>query len=110
MESARLKDNWSCDLLNVNNLISFDRSGRTYKIMNKLSPESLRDKLELRSMHSRFVTRNCHFFRFHDMLTRALDIRLKKYGMISLLIYEKPQLWVALKRQLKSQLLVDERR
>ena len=28
--------------------------------MNKLSPESLWDKFELRSMHSSYVTRNCH--------------------------------------------------
>ena len=58
IENARLKDNWSCDWLNVNNLISFDQSVMTYKIMNKLSPESLWDKFELRSMHSN--SRNCH--------------------------------------------------
>ena len=53
IESAKLKDNWSCDWLNVNNLISFDRLVMTYQIMNKLGPESLRDKFELRSTHSR---------------------------------------------------------
>ena len=37
IESARVKDNWSCDWLNVSNLISFDRLVIMYKIMNKLS-------------------------------------------------------------------------
>ena len=32
----------------------------TYKILNKLSPESLWDKFELRSVHSKYETRNCH--------------------------------------------------
>ena len=41
IETARVKDNWSCDWLNVSNLISFDRLVMTYKITNKLSPESL---------------------------------------------------------------------
>ena len=41
IETARVKDNWSCDWLNVSNLISFDRLVMTYKIINKLSPESL---------------------------------------------------------------------
>ena len=52
IESALAKDNWSCDWLNVNNIISFDLLVMTYKILNKLSPESLWDKFELRSVHS----------------------------------------------------------
>ena len=60
METARVKDNWSCDWLNVSNLISFDRLVMTYSIIHKLSPESLWDKFELRSVHSKYETRNCH--------------------------------------------------
>ena len=41
IETARVKDNWPCNWPNVSNLISFDRLVMTYKIMNKLSPESL---------------------------------------------------------------------
>ena len=41
IETARVKDNWFCDWLKVSNLISFDRIVMTYKIINKLSPESL---------------------------------------------------------------------
>ena len=59
IETARVKDNWSCDWLNVSNLISFDRLVKTYKVINKLSPESLWDKYELRSVHSKYEPRNC---------------------------------------------------
>ena len=34
IETARVKDNRSCDWLNVSNLISFDRLVMTYKIIN----------------------------------------------------------------------------
>ena len=57
---ARIKDNGYCDWLNVSNLISFDRLVMTYKIINKLSPEIFWDKFELRSVHSKYETRNCH--------------------------------------------------
>ena len=60
IESARVKDNWSCDRLNVSSLISFDQLVTTYKIVNKLCPESLWDKFELRSVHSKCETRNCY--------------------------------------------------
>ena len=60
VESARVKDNWSCDWLNVSNIISFDRLVTMYNILNKLSPESLWDTFELRSVHSKYETRNCH--------------------------------------------------
>ena len=58
IENARIKDNWSCDWLNVNNVISFDRLVMTYKIKNRLRPESLWDKFELRSVRSKYATRN----------------------------------------------------
>ena len=60
IESARVKDDRSCDWMNVSNLISFDRLVMTYKILNKLSPESLWDKFEPSSVHSKYETRNCH--------------------------------------------------
>lgn len=59
IESARFKDNWSCDWLSVENIIRFDRSVMTYKIMNKLSPESLWDKFQQRSSQSNYATRYC---------------------------------------------------
>ena len=59
VENARYKDNWSCDWLNFKNIIRFDRSVMTYKIRNKLSPESLWDKFRQRSLQSNYATRNC---------------------------------------------------
>ena len=59
VENARYKDNWSCDWLSVENIIRFDRSVMTYKIRNKLSPESLWDKFQQRSSQSSYATRNC---------------------------------------------------
>ena len=55
--------------LNVSNLISFDRLVMTYKIINKLSPESLWDKFELRSVHTKYETRNCHDLQFPKLNT-----------------------------------------
>ena len=49
IENARLKENWSCDWLSVENVIRFDRSVIAYKIINKLSPENLWGKFQQRS-------------------------------------------------------------
>ena len=46
IENARIKDEWSSNWLSVENLIRFDRSVMAYKILNKLSPESLWDKYQ----------------------------------------------------------------
>ena len=102
IESARVKDNWSCDWLSVSNLISFDRLVMTYKIINKLSPESLWDKIELRSVHSKYETWNCYDLQIPRLNTKRAKMtsntRLLNYGMICLLIYEIPQLSNASKR------------
>ena len=75
IETARVKDNWSCDWLNVSNLIPFDRLAMTYNIINKLSLESLWDKFELRSVHSKYETRNCH-----DLQIPRLSMERAKNG------------------------------
>ena len=59
IENARLKDNWSCDWLSIENIIRFDRSVMAYKIINKLSPENLWDKFQQRSSQSNYATRHC---------------------------------------------------
>ena len=59
IENARIKDEWSSNWLSVENLIRFDRSVMAYKILNKLSPESLWDKYQYRSAYSNYETRNC---------------------------------------------------
>ena len=59
IESARYKDNWTCNWLSVENLIRYDRSVMTYKITNNLSPENLWDKFQKRSSLSNYETRFC---------------------------------------------------
>ena len=59
IENARIKDEWSQNWLNIGNLIRFDRSVMAYKILNKLSPESLWEKFQYRSEFSKYKTRNC---------------------------------------------------
>ena len=56
---ARLKDSWSHNWLTVEQLIQFDRSVMTYKIVNRQCPESLWDKYHQRTQHSSYGTRNC---------------------------------------------------
>ena len=53
----------------------------TYKILNKLSPESLWDKFELRSVHSKYETRNCH-----DLQIPRLNMEHAKNGFKHLAI------------------------
>ena len=114
IESARLKDNWLCDWLNVNNLISFDWSIITYKIMNKLSPESLWGKFEPRSMHSSYVTRKCHDLQIPRLNTEHAKMgfkysALKIWNDTPVDIREASTLG-GFKNQLKAHLLADQKR
>ena len=59
ISNARIKDGWSTSWLNVENLFRYDRNVMTYKIMNRLCPESLWDKFQPRSFHSTYNTRYC---------------------------------------------------
>ena len=56
---AKQKDNWSHNWLTVEQLIKFDRSVMTYKIINRHCPESLWEKYQRRTQHSNYRTRNC---------------------------------------------------
>ena len=69
IERARIKDDWSYNWLNVEQLIKFDRSTMTYKIMNRMCPESLWDKFPQISLHSNYNTRNCK------------DIQIPRYNL-----------------------------
>ena len=48
----------------------------TYKLLNKLSPESLWGKFELRSVDSKYETRNCH-----DLQIPRLNMEHAKNGV-----------------------------
>ena len=60
IENTRIKDKWSYHWLSVENFIRFDHSVMAYKILNKLSPESLWNKYQYRSAYSNYETRNCN--------------------------------------------------
>ena len=53
------KDEWSSNWLSVENLTRFDRSAMEYKILNKLSPDSLWNKYQCRFAYSNYITMNC---------------------------------------------------
>ena len=57
-DSSRLKSLWERRSLNVNQVMNFDRSLMTYKIMNNLCPEILQNKFQERSSISKYNTRN----------------------------------------------------
>ena len=59
ISNAKIKDNWSSSWLNVENLFRYDGSVMTYKIVNRLCPESLWNKYHPRSSHSTYNTRHC---------------------------------------------------
>ena len=94
-------------------VISFDRLVMTYKIINKLSPESLWDKFESRSVHSKYETRNCH-----DLQIPRLNTERAKNGFK----YSALKLWndmpvdireastlKCFKKKLKAHLLADQK-
>ena len=49
--------------------------------MNKLSPESLWDKFELRSVHSKYETRNCHDLQIPRLNTEHAKNGFKQSAM-----------------------------
>ena len=58
IDSSRLKSLWERRSLNVNQVMNFDRSLMTYKIVNNLCPYILQNKFQERSSISKYNTRN----------------------------------------------------
>ena len=58
IESSKIKDDYNKNILNVNQLMTFDRAVMTFKIVNQLYPESLQNKFIERSALSKYNTRN----------------------------------------------------
>ena len=59
IHTSGIKDNWTPKILSVEQLITFDLTVIVYKIINKLCPENLWSKFNLRSLYSRYNTRFC---------------------------------------------------
>ena len=66
------KEEWSDSWLSVENLFPFDRSVMTYKILNKISPNSLWEKFYLRSAYSTYETRSCKNLQIPKLKTELM--------------------------------------
>ena len=58
IESSEIKDAYNENILNVNQLITFNLAVMICKIVNQLCPEGLRNKSIARSALSKYDTRN----------------------------------------------------
>ena len=59
IHTSRINDNWTPKFPSVQQLLTFDHAVMVYKIFNKLCPENLWNKFNLRSHHSRYNTQYC---------------------------------------------------
>ena len=58
IESSKVKDAWNKNLMNISQLMTFDRAVMTYDIVNQLCPAGLQNKFIERSVISKYKTRN----------------------------------------------------
>ena len=85
----------------------------TYKIINKLSPESPWDKFELRSVHSKYETRNRHDLQI-QRLNKERARNGFKYSALKLsndmpFDIRKASTLKCFKKKLKAHLLADQK-
>ena len=69
IETSRIKDKWSNNLLSAEQLVIFDRAVVVCKIINRLCPANLWDKFKRRSKYSSYSTRFCR------------DLQIPKYNL-----------------------------
>ena len=84
IESSKVKDAWNKDLMNINQLMTFDRAVMTYKIVNQLCPAGLQNKFIERSVISKYNTRNRR-----DLHVQKLTLEYTKRGFL----YTVPIAW-----------------
>ena len=78
--NARINDSWSASWLNVKNHFRYDRNLMTYKVMNRLCPESLWDKINYnRDLFTQLTIRDT--FKISRSLNTGLNL-LKKSSHI----------------------------
>ena len=73
IESSKIKDAYNKSILNVNQLLTFDRAVMTLKIVNQLCPEGLQNKCIERSALSKYNTRN-----MKDIHVQKLELEHRK--------------------------------
>ena len=105
INTARIKDDWSKNFLQVKQLSTFDRSVMTYKIMNWLCPENLWNKFQQRSHYSNYNTGLCDNLQIPKSDLEHCKKRfsykaLKAWNKIPVNIRELPTLY-QYKKQLK---------
>ena len=109
IESSKIKDDYNKNILNVNQLMTFNRAVMTFKIVNQLCPESLQNKFIEMSALSKYNTRN-----MKDLHVQKLKLEHTKKSFL----YTGPKAWnsipqlirdtesvVRFKKDLKSHLL-----
>ena len=84
IESSKIKDAYNKNILNVNQLMTFDRAVMTFKIVNQLCPEGLHNKFIGRSALSRYNTRN-----IKDLHVQKLKLEHTKKRFL----YTGPKAW-----------------
>ena len=110
IDAARIKDDWSKNFLQVKQLITFDQSVMTYKIMNRLCPENLWNKFQRRSHYSKYNTtfsENLQIPKYNLECSkkRFSHTALKALNEIPINIRELPTLYQCKKKQLKTHLM-----
>jgi len=110
IHTSRIKDNWKPKVLSVKQFITYDRAVMVYKIYNKLCPENLWNKFNLRSHHSRYNTRFCRNIQIPKYnlkhATKGISYSgIKAWNEIPLSIRELPTLF-HFKKQLKMYLMI----
>ena len=84
IESSKIKDDYNKNILNVNQLMTFDRAVMTFTIVNQLFPESLQNKFIERSALSKYNTRN-----MKDLHVQKLKLEHTKKSFF----YTGPKAW-----------------
>ena len=84
IESSKIKDAYNKKILNVNQLITFDRAVMTFKSVNQLCPEGLQNKFIERSALSKYNTRN-----MKDLHVQKLKLEYTKKSVS----YTGPKAW-----------------
>ena len=92
IESSKVKDAWNKNLMNTSQLITFDRTVITYKIVNQLCPEGLQSKFIERSVISKYNTRIRR-----DLHMQKLKLEYTKRGFL----YTGPIAWNNIPQSIK---------
>ena len=103
------KNDWSHNFLRTEQLVMFDRAVMAYKILNRLCPENLWNKLQRRSEYSSYNARFCRDLQIPrynlEYVKKGFSYSaLKVWNEIPIRIIELPTM-CQFKKQLKTHLM-----